>query len=151
MNNNQKNLQLPLLGTLSKSQLHDTLLETIIDEATAADFYANLLNEAHNQLQHEFIEHAREDELKHLDYFTRLYYQYFGQKPQYKINHVPYPNYKEGILIALKDELAAGEFYRDVQLSVKDELIRDIYYMAMVDELEHATQFSTIYNQLQYI
>jgi rubrerythrin len=50
--------------------------------------------------------------------------------------------------MALRDELEAAEFYRDMQLSVKDQLVRDTYYLAMVDELEHATKFSTLYNQL---
>lgn len=50
--------------------------------------------------------------------------------------------------MALKDELEAGEFYRDIQLSTMDKLIRDTFYFAMVDELEHATMFSTLYNTL---
>ena len=41
-----------------------------------------------------------------------------------------------------------GEFYRDVQLSTTDQLIRDTFYLAMVDELEHATMFSTLYNTI---
>ena len=48
--------------------------------------------------------------------------------------------------MALEDELEAAEFYRDVQLSTNDQLIKDTFYFAMVDELEHATMFSTLYN-----
>ena len=50
--------------------------------------------------------------------------------------------------MALIDELEAAEFYRDIQLSVMDQLVKDVFYYAMVDELEHATQFSTLLNQL---
>ena len=150
MNRQQNSLQLPLLGTLTRKQLEETLIETITDEASAAEFYTKLLSQAPDQLNYDFVEHARNDELEHLSFFEKLYIQYFGKKPQYKIEPVRYNSYKEGLLIALKDELAAGEFYRDVQLSVRDPLIRDTYYYAMVDELRHATMFSTLYNQNRF-
>jgi len=141
-------LQLPLLGLFSQQQLKDAINKSVIDEATAAEFYSRLLKEAPERLHYEFIEHAREDEVNHLNHFEKLYYHYFGTKPQYKIEPVHYPNYKHGILMALKNELEAADFYRDVQLTVKDQLVRDTFYLAMVDELEHATQFSTLYSQL---
>jgi rubrerythrin len=144
----QNGIKLPLLGTLSNQQLKDMLGKTIIDEATAAEFYTRLLKETPDSLHYEFIQHTREDELEHLDHFEKLYYHYFGTRPQFRIEQVHYPNYKEGILMALRDELEAVEFYRDMQLSVKDPLVRDTYYLAMVDELEHATKFSTLYNQI---
>ncbi|PKM63352.1 MAG: rubrerythrin family protein [Firmicutes bacterium HGW-Firmicutes-21] len=143
-----KSIQLPLLGNLTRQQLKETVLRAIVDEATAAEFYTRLLKEAPDDLHYGFIDHARKDELEHLGYFERLYYCLFRTKPQYCIEKVQYPSYKEGVLMALKDELEAAEVYRDVQLSVKEQLIKDVFYHAMVDELEHATQFSTLYNQL---
>ena len=50
--------------------------------------------------------------------------------------------------MALQSELDAIDFYRNIQLSVKDQIIRDTFYLAMVDELGHAIQFSTLYNQI---
>ena len=50
--------------------------------------------------------------------------------------------------MALKDELEAAEFYRDVMLSSTDQLVRDTFFMGMVDELEHATQFGVLYGTL---
>ncbi|NMB27198.1 MAG: ferritin-like domain-containing protein [Tissierellia bacterium] len=140
--------QLPILGPYSFHQIIQFIYEAIVGEATAAEFYSRLLQEAPDELHREFIEHAYEDELEHLYAFTRLYCHFTGQIPQYTITPVVYSNYKEGILMALKDELEAGEFYRNIQLSTTDKLIRDTFYFAMVDELQHATQFSTLYNTL---
>jgi hypothetical protein len=61
---------------------------------------------------------------------------------------VKYKTYKKGILTALKDELEAAEFYRDVMLSNTDPLVKDTFIFAMVDELEHSTQFGVLYNTL---
>ncbi|MCF6465509.1 ferritin-like domain-containing protein [Clostridium sp. Cult2] len=140
--------QLPLLGPNYLHQIIRNVYEAIVGEATAAEFYSRLLQEAPDDLHREFIEHARDDELEHLHAFIRLYCYLTGQMPQYNITPVVYSSYKEGILMALEDELKAGEFYRNIQLSTTDKLIRDTFYYAMVDELQHATMFSTLYNTI---
>ncbi|OQA07227.1 MAG: Rubrerythrin [Firmicutes bacterium ADurb.Bin373] len=140
--------QLPLLGPNDFGRLLRNIYDSIVDEATAAEFYSRLLREAPDSLHREFIQHAYQDELEHLDAFTRLYRHFTGQSPRYIIQPIQYRTYKEGILMALKGELEAGGFYRDVQLSTTDQLVRDTFYLAMVDELEHATQFGVLYNTL---
>jgi len=153
MHHNMCQPGLPKLPGLDSSSFHKILqylYQSIIDEATAAEFYARLLQEAPDDLHREFIEHAYEDENEHLRNFINLYCYFTGCYPQYTIIPVQYPSYKEGILIALKDELEAAEFYRDVQLATTDKLIKDAFYHAMVDELEHATQFSTLYGTLHH-
>ncbi|MCG1012368.1 ferritin-like domain-containing protein [Tepidanaerobacter sp. GT38] len=139
---------LPVLGPTSFGKIIQYIYKSIVDEATAAEFYGALLRQAPDALHMEFIQHARQDELDHLQAFIKLYRHYTGKMPQYAPNPVQYPSYKAGILQALKSELEAAEFYRDVQLSTTDQLIRDTFYFAMVDELEHATQFSTLYHTL---
>ncbi|MDR7856666.1 ferritin-like domain-containing protein [Tissierella sp.] len=139
---------LPLLGCHRIPQITELVYDAIVDEATAAEFYGRLLQEAPNDLHREFIRDAMEDELNHLQKFTTLYCYLTGYMPQYVITPIVYPNYKEGILMALKDELDAASFYRDVQLSTTDLFVRDTFYYAMVEELEHATRFSTLYNTL---
>ena len=137
----------PLLGNLTKQQLEEVLRDSMTDEATAAEFYTELINEAPDNLHTEFIEHARDDELIHLDYFKKLYRYLFGRDAEYGIEETKYANYEAGLLMALKGELEAAGTYRDVELSVRDPLIRETFYYAMIDELEHATQFSTLYNR----
>ncbi len=140
--------QMPILGPHDFDRLLDNILQSIIDEATAADFYARLLEEAPDPLHERFIAHAYEDELEHLEAFEALYEHFTSMEPRYTIVPVQYDTYREGILMALEDELEAAEFYRDVLLSSTDQLVRDTFFLAMVDELEHATQFGVLFNTL---
>lgn len=87
--------------------------------------------------------------MEHLEAFTRLYRFFTGQAPQYTINPVQYRTYKEGLLIALRSELEAADFYKDIILSSTDQLVRDTFFLAMGDELEHATRFGVLYNSLR--
>jgi len=141
--------QLPILGHNHFMKLIQDIHKAIVGEATAAEFYSRLLKEAPDELHEEFIAHARDDELEHLKAFTKLYRHLTGCMPNYTVEPVKYSCYKEGILMSLKDELKAGEFYRDVILSTTDQLVKDTFFLAMVDELEHATQFGVLYNTLR--
>lgn len=140
--------QMPILGIPDFSKLIAHIYKAIVDEATAAEFYSRLLTETPDKLHREFVEHAYMDEMEHLEAFSKLYAYYTGQMPRYKITPVEYGSYKEGILMALKGELEAAEFYRDVKVSNTDPLVRDTFFYAMVDELEHATQFGVLYNTI---
>lgn len=139
---------LPILGNQSFQSIINSIYKAIVDEAIASDFYSRLLKEVPDELHREFVKHAYEDEIEHLEAFTKLYVSFTGQEPQYHVKLVQYPNYKAGILRALKDELEAAEFYRDVILSNTDQLVKDTFLFAMVDELEHSTQFGVLYNTL---
>lgn len=138
--------QMPILGPSNFEKLLQNIYKSIVDEASAADFYSRLLREAPDQLHREFINHAYQDELEHLEAFTRLYRFYTGQIPSYSIKPVQYRTFKEGLLIALGDELEAADFYKDNILASMDQLVRDTFFLAMVDELEHSTRFSFLYN-----
>lgn len=137
---------LPLKGPKSFDQILHFIHKAIEDEANAADFYRHLLKEAPNKLHCEFIQHAYEDELEHLQIFSKLYTYYTDCEPKYCVTQTCYPCYKEGLLKALVGELETVEFYRNVQLSTMDQVIIDTFYMVMVDEQGHATMFSTLFN-----
>jgi rubrerythrin len=141
----QRPLRIPLFGQMSSRQLHDALNRSLTDEATAADFYTRLLQIAPAG-DRAFITEARDDELFHLHNFQNLYEQLFGSRPPVSISPTPFSDYRQGLMTALTGELDAAGFYRDVQLSNKDPVVVDLFYLAMVDELEHATRFSTLYN-----
>lgn len=137
---------LPLKGPKSFEQILNYIQKAIEDEANAADFYRHLLKDAPNKLHCEFIQHAYEDELEHLQMFIKLFYYYTDCEPKYCVTPTCYSSYRDGLLKALMGELNAVEFYRDVQLSTMDQVIIDTFFLAMVDEQEHATMFSTLYN-----
>lgn len=136
---------LPILGPYDWGKLLKDIYDSIVAEATAADLYYRLLREAPDQLHREFIEHAYHDELKHLEAFSRLYTFFTGQKPHYTISPVQYRSYGQGLLLSLESELEAAEFYHEVILSSTDPLVRDTFFLAMGDELEHATRFGVLY------
>ena len=143
----QRQLRAPILGQMTQQQFREALYKSIVDEATAADFYTRLLQNTTDDLSRDFITHARDDELFHLQHFEDLYMRFFGAKPQYRIMPTPFSDFRQGLLTALRGELDAAGFYRDVQMSTRDPLIRDTFYLPMIDELEHATMFSTLYNR----
>lgn len=145
-------LQIPNVLNLELKSFKKILIylyQSLVDEATTTELYSKLSKEAPNELHQDFIEHAYEDKLDHLQTFTQLYRHFTGQNPCYKINPIEYENYSNGLLIALKEKLKFADFYRAIQLSTTNQLIKDTFYMAMVDELEHATQFNTLYSNVK--
>ncbi len=143
--NNVQIPSLPLKGPKAFDQILHYIHKAIEDEANAADFYCRLLKDAPNKLHQEFIQHAYRDETEHLQIFIKLYCYYTDTDPKYCVTPIPIPCYKDALMQALIGELEAVEFYRNVQLSTMDQVIIDTFYMVMVDELEHATMFSTLY------
>jgi len=146
--NNVQIPSLPLKGPKSFDQILCLIKKAIEEEAKAAEFYRRLLKDAPNKLHCEFIQAAYEDELRHLQILSRLYTYYTDCDPKYCAEAPCYPCYRDGLLKALIDELKAVEFYRDIQLSTMDLVIRDSFYMIMVDEQSHATMFSTLYSNV---
>lgn len=144
--NNVQIPNLPLLGPKAFDQILRDICKAVEAEAAAAEFYRHLMKEAPNKLHRDFIEHAYCDELKHLEMFSKLYCYYTDNAPEYHVDHECFPCYHEALLKALIGELEAVEFYKNVQLSTTDQLIRDCFFLAMVDEQEHATMFSTLYH-----
>lgn len=142
--NNVQIPNLPLKGPKPFDQILNYIHKAIEDEANAADYYSRLLKDAPNKLNQDFIQKAYRDETEHLQIFIKLFCYYTDIEPKYCVNPIPIPCYKDALLKALIAELETVEFYRNVQLSTMDQVIIDTFYMVMVDELEHATIFSTL-------
>jgi rubrerythrin len=121
-----------------------TLQKAINDEATAIAFYDWLLSVAPDTLAKSFIEHARNDEKEHLEMFTNLYLKQTGRNPQPQVGAIPTRNYREALEAALKAELGAQEFYRKIYLASTNPNEKNSFYIAMLDEIEHAIRFSTL-------
>lgn len=136
---------LPLKGPKSFDQILHLIHKAIEGEEAAAEFYCRLLKEAPNKLHKEYIEHVYNDELEHKQIFTKLYCYFTDSQPHLHFEPIPYPCYKEGLLAAMNAELETVAFYKNVQLSTTDQLIRDTFFLAMVDEQEHATIFSMLF------
>lgn len=85
---------MPIIGDTSLPKLIENIYKYIVDEANAADFYSRLLKEAPDELHRQFVKHAYEDEIGHVEAFSKLYVYLTNQKPQYQITPVKYETYK---------------------------------------------------------
>jgi len=117
------------------------LFAAIKDEASAVEFYTVLEKETGGQYR-DFVTHAKEDEMKHVRMFRRLYFKLTGHYANVMPAVTEFSSYRQGIEIAFRRELDAAERYRDMYLSTKNPLIRDVLFRAMTDEIEHAQRFS---------
>lgn len=113
-------------------------------EATAIRFYDVLEGMAPNRYR-DFVTHARDDEMVHLNMFCKLYRRLTGHKPSVQAASTEFSTYKEGLEMAFRSELEAAELYRDMYLSTRVPKIRDVLFKAMTDEMEHAQRFSFLY------
>jgi rubrerythrin len=129
-------------------RLNSNILKAIKSEAEAIDFYQRLLKFAPGHRGQDDISHALEDERIHLRDFSQLYYSLTGMQPVYRPKKIAFHNLQEGLRLAYQDELEAYEFYRDIYLMTSHPLIRDVFFRAMTDEIEHAMRFGFLKTQM---
>ncbi|MGG0239889.1 ferritin family protein [Bacillus rhizoplanae] len=130
------------------NQVSQAILEAIKGEAAAIDFYSRLVKEAPNARHKKDILHALEDEKVHLQQFIQLFTTLTGQQPTYQVVQTQYSSYKEGLERAYEDELEAYEDYRNAYLLTQNLAIRDVFFRAMTDEIEHAMRFGFLLSSL---
>lgn len=133
-------------GIENYSGFLSNLRTAINDEAFAVRFYQQLMDMAPDSKQRDFIKHAHEEEITHFKMFTDLYQRLTGDEATVKVTESTVTDYKAGILDAFERELEAADLYQEMYLSVQSPEIRDIFFKAMTDEMEHATRFSFLYN-----
>ena len=122
------------------------LERAINNEYKAIKYYSELAEEAPCEEARDFIIHARDDEKKHYRMFFHLYVALTGRQPVVATPHIKLPDFCEAVRESLKDELAAAEMYREMLLATTDMKIRETLFVAMTDEMEHATRFAFIYS-----
>ncbi|GGK28223.1 hypothetical protein GCM10010965_21350 [Caldalkalibacillus thermarum] len=122
-----------------------SIMNGIVGEAQAIDFYSRLIQMAPNERHRQAIQHALDDEKVHLELFSQLYTDLSGQQPQYTFNPVQFQTYQEGLYKAYEGELEAYEEYRNVYLFTMDQRVRDVFLRAFTDEIEHAIRFSFLF------
>ncbi|WP_052158669.1 ferritin-like domain-containing protein [Halobacillus sp. BBL2006] len=127
-----------------------SMLESAIeDEWNANDFYKRLGEDTSNRMFKDYIKHAEEDELKHYKLFQHLHYQLTGQYHQFKPKKITYQSFEDGVKKAQKGEFEAFEMYRDMLFMIPNQMAYQPLFIAMTDEMEHATRFGTILGRLK--
>lgn len=134
-------------GELEK--LIEDIMDAIRGESDAILYYEKLLTMARGTTDKEYIEHILNDEKDHLRGFRDLYNRLTGLKAEYKAKAPTISSYQNGLFAAYNDELEAYETYRNVILQFHDPFVRDTFFHAMSDEIDHASRLSFLYLQEQ--
>lgn len=139
-------LQVPLLGNRTNEQIADDALKALAGEAAAAECYSRLIEMAPDAAQAETLRSIYRNEMTHYSYFERLYRMLARRRPKYAAAPVAFLTYREGLMKALNDELDAAAFYRNVQLSTTHPIVKEVFYLPMVDEITHAIRLNALLN-----
>lgn len=137
--------QQPLEEQALQKQIVQATMSAIKGEASAIEFYTRLEAIAPTAFAKEQVHHALQDEKVHLKLFEDLYKNLTGSKPTYTIKKTSFKNFQDGLKKAYQEELDAYEAYRNAYLLTNNQYIRDVFFHAMTDEIEHATRFSYLY------
>ncbi len=117
-------------------------------ETAARQAYVALIDVAPTDEARSNLQVILHDELKHLSMFHGLLARFARiAQPPVGWSRSPLDDYREGIRKAYYDELEAAEFYRSIVLSTRDPQVRDVFFEAMTDEVEHAIRL----NRLLYL
>ncbi|MFC7062656.1 ferritin-like domain-containing protein [Halobacillus seohaensis] len=126
-----------------------SMLENAIENEWAAnEFYQRLKRDTDNKIFKDYIDHAEEDEAKHYYMFQNLHCQLTGEYHRFEPTRVEYDSFEEGVIQAQQDEFEAAEMYREMLFMIPHPSAYQPLFIAMTDELEHATRFGTIYGRL---
>lgn len=127
----------------SDMMLADDIAKAIVGEVQAYYFYEALANMADTDEENEIIKGIQEDEAKHFQWFSTILNGMGRELPAVPAGQMP-TDFEEGVKAAIKDELAANEFYLDLSYRAMDPDIKMIFQYAAQDEQRHATLLTNI-------
>lgn len=113
------------------------------DQASAVQFYRELGAMAPVPKIREYLRHAADDEQRHYELLGQLYRALTGQTYTATPEKVSFASFRDGLLMAIDDELEAYEEYRDEYLRYPTPQIRQVFFELLSDEIEHAVRFNT--------
>lgn len=117
------------------------LSKAISGEYHAIYCYELLANQAPNAGIKNRILEIRNDEIRHYQTFSQIYYSLTGSQPTPKITQQCPKDYKSGILAAFIDEQETVDFYHEIARKYNDASIRNAFTQASADEQNHAVWF----------
>ncbi len=122
------------------------LKESMRDEKTDVDYYAQMMEEMVSEGDKEIIRDIRNDEIKHYKLLQEVYYELVGDKTEVKAGKKSITGHVlRDIENSLFAELDAVANYRKLYFSFLTLSIRDIFFEIMSDEQIHATKLSYLY------
>ncbi|TLS37310.1 ferritin-like domain-containing protein [Pseudalkalibacillus caeni] len=131
------------------SQLLKDIDKAANDEYGAVQYYTKLAELAPNDRFRQQVLGIRQDEIKHLRWFSRIYFRLTGQYVTLTTAELP-RTFRQGVSDSIKDEEAAVGFYRNIaaRLGMYPAYQR-FFQNAAIDEARHYQIFTSIQQTLQ--
>lgn len=120
--------------------LINDIIEAIIAEVHAYNFYELLARMADNEQDRQIILRIQSDEARHYRWFTMILQRLGGQLPQIPAGRLP-SNFEDGVREAIITELNAASFYQDIVYRAISHMVQMHFMHASQDEQRHASLF----------
>jgi rubrerythrin len=121
--------------------LLNELARAIDGEYSAIACYGRLIQLAPNDEAKTRIEEIRQDEIRHYQTFSRIYFRMSGRQPTPHLSEECPSDYLGGIRFAFHDEQKTVDFYHSSADRAADPEAREAFRRAAFDEQNHAVWF----------
>ena len=132
---------------MNSEELAKKIREAIRGEAEAQEYYKKLIRMLKDKKDQEMVEkYILEDERKHYEQFRDILRTYTGEDYEPGNGNADISDHLTRALSeAIMDELEAAEMYREILLASDEKYVRDTFFEAMTDEMEHAIRLNYLY------
>lgn len=117
------------------------IAKAINGEYSAIICYEQLAKLAPNEEARNQILEIRNDEIKHYQVFTHIYFFLTRRQPTPQIIEQCETEYAAGLRASFKDEQKTTDFYLDIAEKSSDPFIKETFRRASADEQNHAVWF----------
>jgi rubrerythrin len=128
--------------------LINDVIEAIILEVHAYNFYEHLAELATTDYERDVINSIQNDEARHYHWFTMILQRLGGNIPEIPIGVIP-TDFMEGLKIAIQDELNAASFYQNIAYNAADHQMQMHFMHASHDEQRHASWLQYIMTNMR--
>ncbi|WP_276353336.1 ferritin-like domain-containing protein [Cohnella caldifontis] len=125
----------------AESTLLSEIAQAINGEYSSIACYGRLLQLAPGEEAKTRIEEIRQDEIRHYQTFSRLFFRLSGRKPTPQLSEECPSDYLEGIRFAFRDEQKTADSYHSIADGTGDLEVREAFRRAAFDEQNHAVWF----------
>ncbi|WP_075619144.1 ferritin-like domain-containing protein [Paenisporosarcina indica] len=125
----------------TNTEFINDISKTLNGEYQAIYCYEILANQATNAEIKSRILEIRNDEIRHFQTFSHIYFSLTGSQPTPKLTKQCPNDYKSGILAAFTDEQETVDFYHEIARKYSNAVIRNAFTQASADEQNHAVWF----------
>jgi rubrerythrin len=127
--------------------LINDVIEAIIGEVQAYNFYEKLAELAPTDYERDVINSIQNDEARHYHWFTMIIQRLGGNLPEILAGVLP-ADFMEGLKIAIQDELNAASFYQNIGYNAVDHQMQMHFMHASHDEQRHASWLQYILSNM---